>query len=35
MTCFPKLLAAVLLAAAPVSAPEPVVRRAVRGKKES
>lgn len=35
MTCFPKLLAAVLLAAAPVSAQETVVRRAFREKKES
>ncbi len=34
MTCFPKLLAAILLAAAPVSAQETVVRRAFREKKE-
>lgn len=34
MTCFPKLLAAVLLAAAPVSAQETVVSRAFREKKE-
>ncbi|MDO8757453.1 MAG: hypothetical protein Q7J64_05540, partial [Elusimicrobiota bacterium] len=35
MTCFLKLLAAVLLAAAPVSAQETVVRRAYREKKEN
>ncbi len=35
MTCFPKLLAAVLLAAVPVSAQETVVSRAFREKKEN
>ncbi|UPT75002.1 MAG: TrbI/VirB10 family protein [Elusimicrobiota bacterium] len=35
MTCFPKLLAAALFAAAPVSAQETVVSRAFRDKKEN